>query len=452
MSRLIQRIDQKQKLNPKQILEANIMQLNSGILEKRILEEIENNPMLEYDDDKSTIEENSEDENEENDFNWEDLISNPEEYGVKSNNTQLDYNFAVTESLIDNFMSQLNDVNIKDEDIDVAEYILGNINDDGYLSIDPILIKDKFNISNEDLENLLNTIKRLDPPGIASNNIQDCLSVQLEILYPKEIISKKIIDNHFSDLANHNYEKIIKNLNCNNEDFNDAINLIGILNPKPASNYSTSINENIIPDVVIEKNKDKWVVTTNEAFLPKLRLSSNYRNILNNKNIDKNDQKFIKQKLESANWFMGAVKNRYTTIKKVTDSIIKYQNSYFNFEKRELKPLTLKIIANDIGMDISTISRSTNGKYAQLPWGCIELKSFFNEGIIKNDGSEVSNTIVKDLIKNIIKSENKILPLNDEQIMNMLIEQGFVIARRTVSKYRESLNIPIARLRRQIKS
>ena len=450
MSKLIQRLEQKQKLNPKQILEANIMQLNSGILEKRILEEIENNPMLEYDEDKEDADEDPIDENQDNDFNWEDLISNPEEYGIKSNANALDYDFAVSESLIDNFMSQLNDVNIKDDNIDVAEYILGNIDDDGYLSIDLFLITDKFNISNIELEQLINTIKRLDPPGIASKSIKDCLSVQLEILYPKEVMAKDIIDNYFDDFANHNYLKIIDNMNCTNDDFNNAINLISILNPKPASDYSTSISENIMPDVVIEKNKNQWVVLTNENFLPRLRLNSSYKNILNKKNVNKNDKKFIKQKIESANWFMDAVQNRYTTIQKVANSIIKHQSLYFNFEKRELKPLTLKIIADDINMDISTVSRSTNGKYAQLPWGCIELKTFFSEGIEKKDGSEVSNTIVKNLIESIIDEEDKVSPLNDEEIKNILIAKGYIIARRTVSKYRESKKIPIARLRRKI--
>ena len=369
---------------------------------------------------------------------------------AKSNTNPLDYDFAVSESLIDNFMSQLNDVNIKDDNIDVAEYILGNIDDDGYLSIDSFLITDKFNISNVELERLINTIKRLDPPGIASKSIQDCLSVQLEILYPKEKIARNIIDNYFNEFANHNYLKIISNINCSNDEFNNAINLISVLNPKPASNYSTSISENIMPDVVIEKNKNQWEVMTNENFLPRLRLSNSYKNILNKKNINKNDKKFIKQKIESANWFMDAVQNRYTTIQKVANSIIKHQSLYFNFEKRELKPLTLKIIAEDINMDISTVSRSTNGKYAQLPWGCIELKTFFSEGIEKKDGTEVSNTIVKKLIKDIIDAENKNSPLNDEEIKNMLVDKGYIIARRTVSKYRESKKIPVARLRREI--
>ena len=449
MSKLVQSQEQKQKLNPRQILEANIMQITSGFLEKRILEEIETNPMLEFDEEKDVIENQSDDVNEENDFNWEDLISNPEEYGVKPNN-QLDYDFTVADSMSENFISQLYDVNVEEEKIEVAEYILGNIDDDGYLSIDPVLITDKFNIEKDDVNDLLNIIRKLDPPGIASKNIQECLSTQLEVLYPSEIIAKTIIDKYFEDFANHNYSKIINKLHCSREEFNEAINFISVLNPKPASGFSVGVTENIIPDVVIEKNKDKWVVSTNESFLPKLRMSKGYKDILNKEGINKDDQKFIKQKIESANWFMGAVKNRYTTIKKVTESIIKYQKSYFNFENRELKPLTLKKIANDINMDISTISRSTNGKYAQLPWGCIELKTFFNEGILKKDGSEVSNTIVKKIIKDIVKNEDKNFPFKDEDIKNILLEKGYLIARRTVSKYREFLNIPIARLRREI--
>ena len=449
MSKLVQTQEQKQKLNPRQILEANIMQIASGFLEKRILEEIESNPMLEFDEDKDLIDDESDDVDEENDFNWEDLISNPEEYGIKSNN-QLDYDFTVADSMSENFISQLHDVNIEEDKIEVAEYIIGNIDDDGYLSIDPILIIDKFGIDKDSLDDLLRIIRKLDPPGIASKNIQECLATQLEVLYPNEIIAKKIINDFFDEFANHNYSKIIDKMQCSKNEFNDAISLICVLNPKPGSYFSTQVSENIIPDVVIEKNKNKWVVSTNENFLPKLRMSRGYKDILSKKNINKGDQKFIKQKIESADWFMGAVKNRYTTIKKVTESIIKHQKSYFNFENRELEPLTLKKIANDVKMDISTISRSTNGKYAQLPWGCIELKTFFSEGILKKDGSEVSNTVVKKIIKDIIDKENKNLPYKDEDIKNILLKKGYLIARRTVSKYRELLNIPISRLRREI--
>ncbi len=449
MSKLIQTIDQKQKLNPRQILEANIMQLNSSILEKRILEEIENNPMLEYDDDESDQEEIAEEE-QENDFNWEDLISNPEEYGVKSEHTQLDYNFAESESLIDNFMIQLNDVNIEDTHIDIAEYILGNLDDNGYLTVDKFLIKDKFDVSDNNLNSLIDKIKRLDPPGISSSNIQDCLSVQLEVLYPKEIIAKKIIDSYFNDFANHNYSKIISKIKCSNEDFNDAINLISVLNPRPASNFSTAVNENIIPDIVIEKRKEKWIVNSNENYLPNLRLSKNYKQFLNQKNINKNDRNFIKQKIESANWFLDAVKNRYSTIVRVAYSIMKFQDSYFNFDKRELNPLTLKKIAEDIDVDISTVSRCTNGKFVQLPWGCVELKSFFSEGVYMKDGKQVSNTIIKNEIKSIIEEEDKKNPLNDEKITNILNGRGYMIARRTVSKYRESLSISKSRLRRKL--
>ena len=448
MSRLVQSQEQKQKLNPQQILEANIMQLNSGILEKRIFEEIENNPILEFDEDNVDAE--SVEDNEENDFDWEELISNPEEYGIKSKSNIADYDYSVSESLYENFLSQLHDVNIKEDEIKIAEYILGNIDDAGYLSIESILITDKFNISEEKVNKLIKIIQRLDPPGIATENIQQCLSVQLEKLYPKEITANSIINDYFEDFANHNYLKVIDKINCSNEEFNNAINLIAILNPKPASNYSTNINENIIPDVVIEKQKDRWIVTTNEFFLPKLRISNSYKSILGQKETEKDAKKFIKQKIESANWFINAISNRYTTIKKVTKSIIKHQSSYFNFDKRELNPLTLKKIAEDIKMDISTISRSTNGKYAQLPWGCIELKTFFNEGIERIDGLEVSNTIIKDMIKDIIYNENKSAPLSDNDIKNILVKNGYKIARRTVAKYRESQNISVARLRRKI--
>ena len=299
------------------------------------------------------------------------------------------------------------------------------------------------------IQGLINKIKRLDPPGIASKNLQECLLVQLEVSYPNELLAIKIIKNFFNEFKNHNYTKIIDALDCSKNDFTHSLNLILVLNPSPASNYSTAETEHIIPDLIVEKIKQKWHITSNSSFLPRLRINKNYKQMLMDKTISSDAKKFLKQKIENANWFVGAISNRHSTIEKIMGSIIKHQKPYFESDKRELVPLILKVIADDIDMDISTISRATNDKYVQLPWGCYELKSFFSEGIQTKDGDIVSNTVIKNLIKNIIINEDEREPYTDQQIMKILIEKKYNIARRTVAKYRESLKLSIARLRKK---
>jgi len=448
MSKIGQRLEQTQKLNPKQIIEANLMQLNLGSLGKRILEEVESNPTLDIIE--TELDHDSDETIDNDDFNWEDLISNPEDYYMPSNSLvkdpfEKDYSQP---SLMEDFMAQLNDLNINENELIAAEYILGNLNERGYLTIEPIVISDKTGLDEQEILELINTIKTLDPPGVGSKDLQECLLAQLEASYPDELLAITIIKNFFNEFKNHNYSKIIKQLNCSKDDFTHSLNLILVLNPSPASIYFSVDAEHIIPDLIVERLKGKWHIFSNSSFLPQLKINKNYKEMLTDKKVSPDAKKYLKQKIESANWFVGAILNRHNTIEKIMASIIKYQDSYFESDQRELKPLVLKTIAEDINMDISTISRATNDKFVQLPWGCFELKSFFSEGIMTKHGDIVSNTVIKKHIRNFIDNENKKSPLTDKSLTTMLLDKDYIIARRTVTKYRESMKIPSARLRK----
>jgi len=404
MSKISQRLEQKQKFNPRQILEASLMQLNIWNLEKRILEEIESNPTLDI-----IEEEKSEDGTEdESDFNWEELISNPEDYNLSSNKDGFDsFQNSHQLTIAEDFILQLNDLNIKESDLDIAELILGNLDDRGYLVIEPILIADKLNIEESKVLNIIDKIKTLDPAGVGSRDLQECMLAQLIAHYPNEKIAIQIIQNCFTYFKNNNSPKIMSSLNCSYEELIRAQNIISVLNPSPALIYNSNDAEHIIPDIIVDQIKGKWHVNTNNAFAPKLKLNSNYKAMLNKDNIAIEAKNFLKKKIENAGWFMNAVSNRYETMVKIMNSIIKHQKTYFESDNRELSPLNLKTIAKDVDMDISTISRATNDKYVQLPWGCREIKSFFSEGISTMDGEIVSNTVIKKHILNFLFFSSK---------------------------------------------
>ena len=454
MPKLSQFLEQKQHLSPQQILEANIMQLNLISLEKKIIEELESNPLLEIiEDNDKEISDDSNEESEE-DFEWSDLVSNPEEYELnktkKSKKEIIENTYAINQKDLSNdILDQLEDLSISHDEQKIAIEILGNLDDRGFLCIEPVLIADRLNINEKKVKKIISIIQGLNPPGIASRNLQECISSQLKAHYPDEILAYNIIDNSFDDFANKRYKKMMNKNNCSENDIYKTIELVSVLNPNPAINYSSSDAEHIIPDLIIEKHEGKWRVSVNDYFLPTLKINKNYINMLSNSN-DKEVKKFIKRKADSANWFISAIEQRHQTFKKVMYSIIKHQNDYFESDNRELNPLVLRNIAKDIDMDISTISRVTKGKYVQMPWGTKELKQFFSEGIKMRDGEIISNSIVKKILETIILDEDKKNPTNDEHITKKLNELGYVIARRTVTKYRESLNIPVARLRKTI--
>mgnify|MGYP001316717433 CR=1 FL=1 len=451
MSKISQRLEQKLKLSPRQILEANIVQLNFYNLEKKIVEELESNPILEIEDE---VDENIEQEENEDSFDLEELDSNPEDFEIVSNSNK-EKNIENAKSLneknlTDDFISQLYDINYSEEKIDIALEILGNLDERGYLTIEPQLISDRLNLSLSNINDVILDIKSLDPPGVASLSMQDCILSQLKFYYPEKKMCKKIIENCFDDFVNKKFKKIINKIECSEEELLEASQIISVLNPVPAINYTVSTNEHIIPDIMIEYSEAKWNVLLNEPQYSGLKINRYYSGLLKNK---KNSEvsNFIKKKIDSAIWFIDAIKQRSITIKKVTESIINHQKKYFTFEEdRELDPMILEDIANDINMDISTVSRVTNGKYVQMPWGVKELKAFFTVGIKMKNGKEVSNTILKKELIKLIDNEDKQSPFTDDQLAEILNNKGYLIARRTVAKYRELLKFPTSRLRKTI--
>ena len=448
MANLSQKIEHKQKLSPRQILESNIIQLNYHNLENRIVEELEKNPMLEIEDDDKSVESNED----EDSFNIEALESSPEDFDIsysnKENNIE-NMNDGLSINLSDDIVNQLYDINYTDDNINIAKEILGNLNDQGYLEIDLDLISDRMNEPLKAVEKVVNDIKQLDPPGIASSSIQNCLLVQLKVYYPDKKLCIDIIENSFSDYVNKNFNKILNKHKCSEEDLAESSQIISVLNPTPAINYTNLTNEHIVPDILIERVDEKWNVVLNEPTFSNLRINKYYVDVLKS-NKNKDASSFIKNKITAAQWFIDAIQQRFVTIRNVVESIIKHQSTYFNFEERQLKPMILEDIAKDINMDISTVSRVTNGKYVQMPWGVKELKSFFTSSIKMEDGTEVSTAILKKEIINLIDSEDKKKPYTDEEIMTALNQKGYVMARRTVAKYRELLKFPTSRLRKAI--
>ena len=451
MSKISQRLEQKQKLNPKQILEANIVQLNIFNLEKRILEEIEKNPALEIDEEfESNETDNDPDSNEE--FLFDELVSNPEEYEYVNYNKKSDFSDNVKDiynnSLYDDIMRQLYELNANEDEIKVAEQIVGNLDVNGFLPIEPVLIADRLGYEESFIIDVQHKIQNLDPPGIGSLNLKECIESQLKKYYSDDFLSLDIIRRCFDDFSKHKYLNISKKLNCKVEDVYKTVELVSVLNPSPAIDYNITNADHIVPDIIVENINEEWDVQINEPNVPSIRVNSKYIHILNEYKNDNDVKTFIKQKLNSAEWFIYAIQQRNKTIKSVMQSIIKHQELYFSFEDRVLSPMILKNVAEDINMDISTVSRVCNGKYVQMPWGIRELKSFFSEGIKMKSGEIVSISVVKDLLKDIIKNDDKNNPYNDEELSINLNKSGYIVARRTVAKYRESMKIPVSRLRK----
>ncbi len=449
MSKLEQKLEQNQKLNPKQILEASIVQLNVINLEKSILKELEDNPALEIDEQTSLNDEESSEEEEE--FDFSELVSNPEEFEYSKAKTNFIDNVKHVESasLYDDVLFQLYETSCSDDEINVAKHILGNLDENGFLPIEPILIADRLGHDESFVNQVRFKIQALEPAGVGSLTIQESVLSQLNQYYKDDELSYKIIKDSFDLFSKHKYELIAKKNNCTKEEVYKTVERISVLNPYPAVNYNFEKVNHIVPDIVLEHVNKQWDVQINEPNIPNLKISNQYIEMLNKYKKNDDVKVFIKQKITKAEWYLSAIAQRNNTITRVMKSIIKFQNSYFNSDNRILSPMILKDVANDIGMDISTVSRVSNGKYVQLPWGIRELKSFFSESVQMKNGNKVSSTVVKDALKEIINSEHKGSPCNDEEITKILNDKGYVIARRTVTKYRESMKILVSRLRKR---
>ena len=449
MSELRQSLEQKLKLSPQQFLQTALLQLNSLALEGRIEEELAENPLLELTE--NTVEpEEDEEQNEENEIDWDDdeyeTIRSPQSKSTDRQGMPL----PATPDPIDRLLEQISLLELPAEDKLIAEEIAWNVDEKGYLATDVEILADRLDVSLGDIERLLYLIQHLTPPGIGARNLQECLAAQLEVL-GEDGLPLVIVNGHFDDFANRRFEKLKQHIGCSQEELNDAKEMIAHLNPKPGEGSPTSEADYILPDFFIEEVDGELVITLNDSNLPDLQISPVYRDMLRSSNgSDAQTKQFLRQKMESAKWFLQAVQSRQVTMMRVMKTIMDLQPEFFKGEISALKPMILKDVAEKIEMDISTVSRVTRGKYVQTPFGTFELKHFFTEGMATSNGEEVSTRIIKEELKKVVEGEDKTHPYSDDKLAEIMMNKGYPIARRTVAKYREQLRIPVARLRREL--
>ncbi len=487
MLSLSQRLSQQQKLSPQQIQYQKLLQLNTMALEQRIKTELELNPILEeiLDGELEEIQESDEKEKKEEsegtdddfesssneEFELEDFMNDIDFEGDRANRSKDDEIYQplapAKESLSEHLLEQLRMLNLNEDLFQLGEEIIGSLDSDGYLKTSlPEILKEldmfeHISISPETAEGLLKRIQTFDPIGIASRNLQECLLIQLKNSSHDPYytyLANEMLEKHFHDFTQRRFEAIKLKMNLTDEGLKATIDLIQSLNPKPGDGNieSTEMNQ-ITPDFIIEKVEDDFIITLNDRSVPSVTLSKTYLEMIDSNRKtkkaserEKNTYKFLREKFESAKWFIACIQQRRETLMKIMQAIVEKQHEFFDKGAKFLRPMIYKDIAEEINMDISTISRVVNGKYVQSPMGIHELKYFFSEGLSTDSGEEVSNKHIKERLKEIIDSEDKDSPYSDDRLAELLNEEGIHIARRTVAKYREQLRLPIARLRREL--
>ncbi|SFN30381.1 RNA polymerase sigma-54 factor [Algoriella xinjiangensis] len=480
----------QQKLSPQQIQLMKLVQLPTVAFEQRVKEELEENPALddqssEYDDEYGNEQDEWDNQNDEygdeqvidtGDINIDDYLSDDDvpNYKTYTNNYSDDDEdksvpYAQGESFIEYLRGQLNTYRLTEQQFQIAEFILGNIDDDGYMRrevkslVDDLAFTQNIYVSPEEVENLLvNYIQHMDPVGVGARNLQECLLIQLENKVVTEAVelAEKLISESFDAFTKKHYSKLMAKYDVNDDELRAAISEIEKLNPKPGKSFSSSskIVEQITPDFTININDGELELLLNGRNVPELKISNAFAEMLDTyKKTEKksNDQKeavmFVKQKLDSAKWFIDAVQQRRNTLLYTMEAIMKFQREYFlTGDETKIKPMILKDISDRIGMDISTVSRVANSKYVTTPYGTFLIKDLFSESLTNEDGEEVSTREIKRILQDVIADEDKRKPLTDERLTEILKEKGYPIARRTIAKYREQLNIPVARLRKEI--
>lgn len=470
-----------QKLSPQQIKLMKLIQLPTLDFEQRIKNEIEENPALESGVQEQTSDFDNQEEldfsenySENSDLDLETYLSDDEIPSYKLNS----YNYTSEEeekntpisshtSLHENLKNQTNVLILTEKEKVISEFIIGSIDESGYLSrsvdelVDDIAFTQNEIISPMEIENVLTIIQNLEPPGIASRNLQECLSIQLK-RKPKSddvFIASKIIDEGFDLFSKKHFKKLQEKFNLDQDLLKKGLNEIEKLNPKPGGSISSfTENNHIVPDFILNVNENLISVNLNRRNAPDLHISENYKEMLKGYQSSKTKSKaqkdtvqFIKQKLDAAKWFIDAITQRHQTLSLTIDAIIKFQRDYFlSGDEKKLKPMILRDIAEKINMDISTISRVANSKYIETPYGTFLLKKFFSESLKNLEGDEVSSFEIKNILKTLIEGENKNNPFSDMALSIELSKKGYSLARRTVAKYREQLNFPVARLRREL--
>lgn len=472
----------EQRLSPQQIQLMKLLQVPTMELEQRIKQEIEENPALEeggeeIDDDFDAQDDYDDDDysNDDVDFDISDYFDeDTPDYKTQVNNHSKDDDERVIplsgeQSFHERMMSQLLLVDLDDTQYLIADILIGNLDDAGYLNreldaiVDDLAFSMNIMVTEEEVEEVLKVIQDLDPAGVGARDLQECLILQINRKQDGDITkftAKKILEDHFEEFTKKHYSQIQKKLEIEEEDLKEAIDEIIKLNPKPggSSKEAEKNFQQIVPDFMVTEFEGKLELTINGRNAPELRVSKGYETMLRNYSegakttkSDKEAVQFVKQKLEGAKWFIDAIKQRQNTLLFTMTAIMEYQREFFlTGDETQLRPMILKDIADGVGLDISTISRVANSKYVQTNYGIYPLKYFFSESLSTDSGEEVSTREVKKILSDAIEGEEKRKPLTDEKLAELLNEKGYNIARRTIAKYREQLNIPVARLRKEL--
>lgn len=487
---LKQQLEQKlqQRLSPQQIQIIKMMELNNLELEERIKQEIIDNPALdeasgESDNDESSAEKDdnaidgNDGDNEDmslGDYMTEDDIPDYKLQQYERDNSEgyrADIPFIGGSSIHDYLLEQLGVEELSETEEKVAEYIIGNIDDDGYLRrplhaiSDDLIFQVGIDIDVLQIEHILDIIRDFDPAGVGATDLQECLMLQLNRLDDNDksvVAAKEIIQNHFDAFRKKHYDKIGKILGLDDALLKKTIKTLTQLNPRPGNAWNISFADarnTVIPDFIVEDNDGVLSFSSNSGNIPELRVNKKYVDMFEDYSKNKANQTkerqdallFVKQKLDSALWFINAVKQRQATMSKIMTAIISVQKEFLiSGDELDMRPMILKDIAEMTGYDISTISRAINGKFIQTRFGIISLKHLFSESMQKSDGEEISSREIKKMLEDIIENEDKKRPLSDDAICNMLCSKGYKIARRTIAKYRELSDIPVARLRKEL--
>jgi len=489
MLSLHQKMSLQQKLSPQQIQYQKLLQLNTLSLEQRIKTELEMNPVLEeiteYELTQEEVKDPSDSDSSDSELSSdEDYVDKAEEFDVEDfmNDGELDEirinkspddeedNRPIARERVtmgETLLDQLHELDLSEEEMIFGEIIIGSLKIDGYFKddlerlIDDFELFEHYKISIENAERILKKIQRLDPIGIAARDLQECLLIQIKSIRFDEYLSYiaiKILEDHFDDFVHKRFDNIQKELKLSKETLRDVLEIIHKLDPKPGEGTLMSDQANqISPDFTIEKVDDNFVVTLNDRSSASVTISQTYLEMLeSNKRKrklnerDKETHKFLREKFESAKWFIVSIKQRRDTLMRIMRAILEKQWEFFEFGPKSLKPMIYKDIADIVMMDISTISRVVNGKYVESPQGIHELKYFFSEGLSTESGQDISNKHIKELIKEIVEKEPKRTPYSDDKIASILTERGIKIARRTIAKYREQMMIPVARMRKEL--
>ena len=483
---LKQRLQQKllQKLSPQQIQMIKLLEIPAIHLEQRIKKEIEENPALEEGEEEQPqdveeeVEQFEAEDSDNDEFSLDDYLEEDyiPDYRLYSSNYAGDDDrkseipFSTGSSFHEHLQSQIGLRILDDKQKILAEHIIGNIDEDGYLRREPENIVDDLAFSQnitttvEELEEVLEIVHDLEPPGVGAMTLRECLLLQLlrkEQKDPLVEMATIIIDKYFEEFTKKHYDRVMSRMNISNTELKDALDEILKLNPKPGGSFSDPLNktaQHIVPDFILDYRENGIEIHLNSRNLPELRVSRTYAEMLETYSMNRDRSKeqkeaiaFVKQKLDSAKWFIDAMRQRQNTLLLTMNAILGYQAEYFiDGDETRLRPMILKDIAEATALDISTISRVANSKYIQTHFGTFPLKYFFSEGLQTDSGEEVSTREIKKILEECISNEDKNRPLTDEKLTDILQSKGYQIARRTVAKYREQLNIPVARLRREM--